>query len=178
MGKFSPMNFAIKWRSSKKLFWLLTSVLWESASCSHHRLCLVSVLVDSMTFHCCFTSIFWIWLWILCCPEAYCNDVFSATFMVSCFSETEEVCLPYMFIQTLCFLFPFQCTGSLVAQLCMWVVRIVSAIHMSLTEQLSPKHDFCLHLQACDNLMHWSKWDSQRTRDILPCIRGIMKTIW
>lgn len=32
------------WSFPKKLFWPLTNVLWESASCSHHRLCLLAVL--------------------------------------------------------------------------------------------------------------------------------------
>lgn len=171
MRNFQLWILPIKWRSSLRHCFGCWQVFCEKVPVSpHHRLWLVSVLVDSVTFHCCFTSFFWIWLWILCCPEAYCNNVFLATFMISCFSETEEVCLRYIFISTLCFLFPFQCTDSHVAQLCMWVVKLVLAIHMNLTEQLFPKHWQSLVLVQVRFIEK-----EQRTRDILSCIHGIMK---
>ena len=92
--------------SPKKLSWPLRNVWWESASRSRHRRCLEAAWGAPWLFivalHC-----FWMWPWSLRCPKAYCDAVPSAMFMISCFSETEEVCLCCIFTPTLCCLFPF-----------------------------------------------------------------------
>lgn len=88
---------------------------------------------------------FWTWSWILSCPKVYCSDVFSALFMISCFSVTEEICPCYIFTQTLCFLLRFRWTSVHLAQLG-WGWGLSK--YRSLTEQLSPKCDFSLRLWA------------------------------
>lgn len=115
-----------------------------------------------------------------CCPKAYCNGPY--LWFHTCQKQKRLVFVTYL--QTLCFLFPFQCTDGHLAQLCVrcrccWWWCLSKCLSLSSCLLSMVLVCICKHMAS---LVYWTKWDSRRenrsTTRRRPFIHRIMKTIW
>lgn len=145
LGKFSTEFCWLRWGSTKKLSWPLTSVLWESASCSHHRLC--SVAVEGVQ-----------WLFIVLHSFFGYDHVFSVFLRPIIMTYFQPYLWLHAFEEQKRFVFVtylhkhFASYFLFNVLILIWCYRrggILANIY-SLTEWLSPNYDFCLHLQVSD----------------------------